>query len=93
MQYAIRVRKGHPIGIYRRSGRVFQVNADVVLDESELTDAIRDDAWLELRPLETERARRGRGKRKAEPDQDEEQPQDAEAEAEAEGDAESDAEE
>jgi|CXWL01.1.fsa_nt_gi hypothetical protein len=48
MNYYVRVKQGHPAGVRRRSGLTFTQDESMV-SESEMTDEIRTDAWLQVR--------------------------------------------
>lgn len=48
-RFAVRVRTGHPTGVYRRAGMQFSGFADVFMDE--VPDAIKNDDWLVVKEV------------------------------------------
>lgn len=49
--YEVTLKPGHPSGVYHRSGRAFTAEP-AYLSEEEITDAIRDDIWLNVKEVE-----------------------------------------
>ena len=45
MNYAVKVKQGHPTGVRRRSGQTFTV---VPVEVQSVTDAMRADPWLQI---------------------------------------------
>lgn len=45
MNYAVKVKQGHPTGVRRRSGQTFTA---VPVEVASVTDAMRADPWLQI---------------------------------------------
>lgn len=46
--YYVKVKPGHPTGVRRRSGLTFTQDESMISEDA-MTDAIRKDAWLQVR--------------------------------------------
>lgn len=60
MQYEVRLKAGHPTGIFRRDGKVFTTKAPVRLNK--ISDAIANDPMLEVTEVLSDKEKADRAK-------------------------------